>query len=50
MKSKEHVKRNKKQEDHNATRALHRLHEIHGFHLSIAEPRRRHEMEDASLK
>ena len=43
---KAHLVEEKRAEDRGATRALHRLHEIHGFHLPIAEPRRRHEMED----
>ena len=43
---KAHLIEEKRAEERGAARALHRLHERHGFHLPIAEPRRRHEMED----
>jgi hypothetical protein len=43
---KAHLIEEKRAEKRGATRALHRLHEQHGFHLPIAEPRRRHELED----
>jgi hypothetical protein len=43
-------KLHKAKKNREVARALHRLHERHGFHLPIADLRRRHEMEDSNLK
>ena len=37
-------------EDRDATRALHRLHERTGFHMDIQNPRRRHELKHEEVK
>jgi hypothetical protein len=45
-----HLIEEKRAEDRGATVALHRLHEQHGFHIDIENPRRRHELEDKGLR